>query len=79
MWFGGLIAAAHGTANLVLFKLTGPYKPPAKPAATPAKKPQSDIESAHTPGTAMKREFYPIHGYAGGGPGFYVRSPQVYA
>ena len=74
MWFGGLVAAAQGTANLVRFKHAGPGKLPPKPAPTP-KKP--DIEAAHTPGSAFaKRELYPMPGYPGGG--FYIRSPQVY-
>jgi hypothetical protein len=79
LWFGALLAAAQGAADLALLKAEWRAAgKPSRPQPSPAKRAPLD-EYAFTPGTAhQKKNFYQMNGYVGGGGGYYVRSPQPY-
>jgi hypothetical protein len=77
LWFGALLAAAQGAADLALLKSEWrAAAKPSRPMQSPAKRAPLD-EYAFTPGTALpKRNLYQVNGYSSGG--YYVRSPQPY-
>lgn len=79
LWFGSLLAAAQGAADLALLKAEWrAAAKPSRPQPSPSKRAPLD-EYAVTPGTALpKRNLYQMNGYVGGGSGYYVRSPQPY-
>lgn len=74
LWFGALLAAAQGAADLALLKSEWLAAAPRISRSSPIKRAPLD-EYGHTPGNA-KMNLYQVNGYGtGGGPGYYVRSP----